>query len=193
MPRKSGQKSISAGRQSALDAAISIKEAQTHEPAPFGYKKDGTPRKRRPGPGLKHVKRKANGQPKDSPPKVQEPETKLPDIVTNIGEVANNTAETGKDLKILQKDLFKLGRKAVKRLNKLLDSSETKVLLQASSIATRSALLGLAKDTLDGGRGAEIHIHATGSATVVHTDKPPSAEPEQTPHERTGQPVMVPK
>jgi len=177
--------------QSALDAAISIKEAQAQPPTKrtnpppnpekFGYKADGTPRRSYAGPGRGHTKPKTDQN------------AKALDIPQQFAEVLEKPDEVGKDLKLLQKDLFRLGKKAIKRLNKLLDSSETKVLLQASSIATRSALLGLAKDTLGGSGGAAIHIHASGSATVIQTERPPSVEDERSPHQRTGHPIMVTK
>ena len=175
--------------QSALDAAISTQQARQApeppkpppNPEKYGYKADGTPRRSHAGPGRGHTKPKTDQN------------AKALDIPQQFAEVLEKPDEVGKYLKLLQKDLFRLGKKAIKRLNKLLDSSETKVLLQASSIATRSALLGLAKDTLGGSGGASIHIHASGSATVIQTERPPSVEDERSPHQRTGHPIMVTK
>jgi hypothetical protein len=120
----------------------------------------------------------------------------ITDILPQIDDIPE---VIDKQLKSLQKDLFKLGKKAVKKLHKLLDAPDAKTRLQASSIATRSALLALAKDTLASGGGAEIHIHTAG---IVQQFSGQPAQPGQPagqveeirgPHPRTGKPQQIVK
>jgi hypothetical protein len=103
-----------------------------------------------------------------------------------------------KHLQTLQNSLVKLSKKAIKRLNKLMNSDNDRVKMQAALGALRATVQALVKDTSSGGGGAEIHIHTSANAAVVSTQPPgqeqagPQPGQMQAP-QRTGHPIAIVK
>jgi len=91
------------------------------------------------------------------------------------------------------KHLLSLWKSALTELRLLLKNQNPRIRLQTALGVTRATVSAITKDTLPPGGGASIHIHASGSATVIQTDRPPSVQDERSPHQRTGHPVMVTK
>jgi hypothetical protein len=103
-----------------------------------------------------------------------------------------------KHLQTLQNSLVKLSKKAIKRLNKLMNSTNDRVKMQAALGALRATVQSLVKDTSSGGGGAEIHIHTSANAAVVGTQPPgqdqAGPQPGQMqPPQRTGRPIAIVK
>jgi hypothetical protein len=103
-----------------------------------------------------------------------------------------------KHLQTLQNSLVKLSKKAIKRLNKLMNSDNDRVKMQAALGALRATVQSLVKDTSSGGGGAEIHIHTSANAAVVSTQPPgqdqAGSQPGQMqPPQRTGRPIAIVK
>jgi hypothetical protein len=72
-----------------------------------------------------------------------------------------------KYLEQLQGSLSKLSKKALKKLNELLDDPNARVQMQAALGTIRSTVQALTKDTSTPGGGAEIHIHTSQAVAVV--------------------------
>ena len=141
--------------------------------APFGFKKDGQPRKR----------------PPRQPPQKTEP-------INETLETPNFTPGLdGKILKRLNK-LEKLGDKSIRKLSELLDDPDKRIRLQAAGVATRASIMGMSKEALQLGLGAEIHIHTTvqvATTTSPGADGAQASSPVADHQGDGGKPVMIVK
>lgn len=131
--------------------------------------------------GKPATKPKRQPKPKRASPATPEPTTpapkprasthKTPVVVLDdpddqdIEEKSSKTDE--KRIKTLQKQLVKLSKKAVRRLNALLDSENDRVKMQSALGAIRVAVSALTRDTLPAGVGAEINIFTSAQAAVT--------------------------
>jgi len=134
-------------------------------------------------------KRKAKPKQPAHPPSPEDPDDTKDLDLDKIDE---------KHLQTLQNSLVKLSKKAIKRLNKLMNSDNDRVKMQAALGALRATVQALVKDTSTGGGGAEIHIHTSANAAVVSTQAPgqdqagPQPGQMQSP-QRTGRPIAIVK
>lgn len=106
--------------------------------------------------------------------------------------------ESNRYLADLQESLSKLSRKALNKLDKLLDDSNARVQMQAALGAIRSTVQALTRDTSSGGAGAEIHIHTSAQAVVTGPQaseqaQGPPGPGEVQPVKRVGHPIMIVK
>lgn len=136
---------------------------------------------------------------KPKPPK-QPPPPALPDSPGDPDDTKDLDLDKidDKHLQTLQNSLVKLSKKAIKRLNKLMNSDNDRVKMQAALGALRATVQSLVKDTSTGGGGAEIHIHTSANAAVVSSQ--PAGQEQASPQtgqmqpaQRTGRPVMIVK
>lgn len=156
-----------------------IDDAITSQEAPFGFRKDGQPRKRPVSPNLVQYN---PDKPSQKPKQALETQDESP-----------TSQSATRELKRLHKALSNLGKKSIRKLSELLDDNDKRIRLQAAGVATRASLMGLAKDALSTGGGAEIHIHTTvvQGATQAGATPPPSADHPGQPRPATGKKVMI--
>ena len=99
----------------------------------------------------------------------------------------------------LQGSLSKLSKKALKKLNALLDDPNARVQMQAALGTIRSTVQALTRDTSSPGGGAEIHIHTSQAVAVVTPVSPGSAGAAPNPHDQMqrqkaiGHPIAIVK
>jgi hypothetical protein len=104
-----------------------------------------------------------------------------------------------KYLEQLQGSLSKLSKKALKKLNALLDDPNARVQMQAALGTIRSTVQALTRDTSSPGGGAEIHIHTSQAVAVVNPASPGSAGAAPNPHDQMqrqkaiGHPIAIVK
>jgi hypothetical protein len=104
-----------------------------------------------------------------------------------------------KYLEQLQGSLSKLSKKALKKLNALLDDPNARVQMQAALGTIRSTVQALTRDTSTPGGGAEIHIHTSQAVAVVNPASPGSAGAAPNPHDKMqrqkaiGHPIAIVK
>ena len=104
-----------------------------------------------------------------------------------------------KYLEQLQGSLHKLSKKALKKLNTLLDDPNARVQMQAALGTIRSTVQALTRDTSGPGGGAEIHIHTSQAVAVVNPASPGAAAQPPNPHDQmtrqkgVGHPIAIVK
>jgi hypothetical protein len=104
-----------------------------------------------------------------------------------------------KHLEELQGALSKLSKKALRKLNTLLDDPNARVQMQAALGTIRSTVQALTRDTSSPGGGAEIHIHTSQAVAVVNPASPGSAGAAPNPHDKMqrqkaiGHPIAIVK
>lgn len=143
--------------------------------APYGRRKDGKPKLR---PGRDNISRYNRQR------QAQKDTGQAPPPPSN----ADSTAKVRKQL---EKALTRLGKEAIDTLRAGLRDPDPKVRLQAAAAATRTSLLGLAKDAWLGDGLAEIHIHTTDPDPGIHVDAEGEADPGHDQPPRTGKPVTI--
>lgn len=160
-----------------------IDDALKATEAPYGFKADGSPRKRPVSPNLKQF----------NPDKEAQLPATAPDNLSEA-QAQENQAHASRELKRLHKSLSNLGKKSIRKLSELLDDNDKRIRLQAAGVATRASLMGLAKDALGSGGGAEIHIHTTvvssQPAQAVQALGPLAGHDQDGPRP-TGKPVII--
>ena len=104
---------------------------------------------------------------------------------------AENAELDEKHLEELQGALSKLSKKALKKLNTLLDDSNARVQMQAALGTIRSTVQALTRDTSTPGGGAEIHIHTSQAVAVVNPASPGSAGAAPNPHDQMHKPKGI--
>lgn len=106
---------------------------------------------------------------------------------------------TNAQLNDLQAALSKLSKKALEKLNGLLDDPNARVQMQAALGTIRSTVQALTRDTSSQGGGAEIHIHTTAAVAVVNPASPGAAAQAPNPHDQMqkqkaiGHPIAIVK
>ena len=104
-----------------------------------------------------------------------------------------------KYLEQLQGSLSKLSKKALKKLNALLDDPNARVQMQAALGTIRSTVQALTRDTSTPGGGAEIHIHTSQAVAVVNPASPGGQAQAPNPHDQMqrqkaiGHPIAIVK
>ena len=104
-----------------------------------------------------------------------------------------------KYLEQLQGSLSKLSKKALKKLNALLDDPNARVQMQAALGTIRSTVQALTRDTSTPGGGAEIHIHTSQAVAVVNPASPGGQAHAPNPHDQMqrqkaiGHPIAIVK
>ncbi len=104
-----------------------------------------------------------------------------------------------KYLEQLQGSLSKLSKKALKKLNALLDDPNARVQMQAALGTIRSTVQALTRDTSGPGGGAEIHIHTSQAVAVVNPASPGGQAHAPNPHDQMqrqkaiGHPIAIVK
>jgi hypothetical protein len=91
----------------------------------------------------------------------------------------------------LQGSLHKLSKKALRKLNTLLDDPNARVQMQAALGTIRSTVQALTRDTSTPGGGAEIHIHTSQAVAVVNPCSPGSAGAAPNPHDKMQRPKGI--
>jgi len=90
---------------------------------------------------------------------------------------------TNAQLNDLQAALSKLSKKALRKLNALLDDPNARVQMQAALGTIRSTVQALTRDTSSQGDGAEIHIHTSQTVAIVNPSSPGGQAHAPNPHE----------
>ena len=104
-----------------------------------------------------------------------------------------------KYLEQLQGSLSKLSKKALKKLNALLDDPNARVQMQAALGTIRCTVQALTRDTSSPGGGAEIHIHTSQAVAVVNPASPGGQAQAPNPHDQMqrqkaiGHPIAIVK
>ena len=98
---------------------------------------------------------------------------------------------TNAQLNDLQAALSKLSKKALQKLNNLLDDPNARVQMQAALGTIRSTFQALTRDTSSQGGGAEIHIHCSSQAAVVSPSSPGAAGQAPNPHDGMTKPKGI--
>jgi hypothetical protein len=112
---------------------------------------------------------------------------------------SENPEDDEKFLEQLQGSLHKLSKKALRKLNTLLDDPNARVQMQAALGTIRSTVQALTRDTSTPGGGAEIHIHTSQAVAVVNPASPGSAGAAPNPHDQmqrqkgVGHPIAIVK
>jgi hypothetical protein len=112
---------------------------------------------------------------------------------------SENPETDEKFLEQLQGSLHKLSKKALRKLNTLLDDPNARVQMQAALGTIRSTVQALTRDTSTPGGGAEIHIHTSQAVAVVNPASPGSAGAAPNPHDQMqrqkaiGHPIAIVK
>jgi hypothetical protein len=96
-----------------------------------------------------------------------------------------------KYLEQLQGSLSKLSKKALKKLNTLLDDPNARVQMQAALGTIRSTVQALTRDTSGPGGGAEIHIHTSQAVAVVNPVSPGGQAQAPNPHDQMQRPKGI--
>jgi len=112
---------------------------------------------------------------------------------------SENPETDEKFLEQLQGSLHKLSKKALRRLNTLLDDPNARVQMQAALGTIRSTVQALTRDTSTPGGGAEIHIHTSQAVAVVNPASPGGQAHAPNPHDQMqrqkaiGHPIAIVK
>ena len=112
---------------------------------------------------------------------------------------SDNPETDEKFLEQLQGSLHKLSKKALRRLNSLMDDSNARVQMQAALGTIRSTVQALTRDTSSPGGGAEIHIHTSQAVAVVNPASPGGQAHAPNPHDQMqrqkaiGHPIAIVK
>ena len=117
-----------------------------------------------------------------------------PPQLANAKDKAGRPKKTELDekyLEQLQGSLSKLSKKALKKLNTLLDDPNARVQMQAALGTIRSTVQALTRDTSGPGGGAEIHIHCSSQAAVVNPSSPGAAAQPPNPHDGMTKPKGI--
>lgn len=117
-----------------------------------------------------------------------------PPQLVNAKDKAGRPKKTELDekyLEQLQGSLSKLSKKALKKLNTLLDDPNARVQMQAALGTIRSTVQALTRDTSGPGGGAEIHIHCSSQAAVVNPSSPGQAGQPPNPHDQMTKPKGI--
>jgi hypothetical protein len=104
---------------------------------------------------------------------------------------SENPEADEKFLEQLQGSLHKLSKKALRKLNTLLDDPNARVQMQAALGTIRSTVQALTRDTSGPGGGAEIHIHCSSQAAVVNPSSPGQAGQPPNPHDQMQRPKGI--
>ena len=95
--------------------------------------------------------------------------------------------------------MSKLSKKALRKLNTLLDDPNARVQMQAALGTIRSTVQALTRDTSSPGGGAEIHIHTSQAVAVVNPASPGGQAQAPNPHDQMqrqkaiGHPIAIVK
>jgi hypothetical protein len=112
---------------------------------------------------------------------------------------AENAELDEKHLEELQTALSKLSKKALRKLNTLLDDTNARVQMQAALGTIRSTVQALTRDTSTPGGGAEIHIHTSQAVAVVNPAslggqaQAPNPHDQMTKQKAIGHPIAIVK
>ena len=112
---------------------------------------------------------------------------------------SENPETDEKFLEQLQGSLHKLSKKALRKLNTLLDDPNARVQMQAALGTIRSTVQALTRDTSTPGGGAEIHIHTSQAVAVVNPCSPGGQAQPPNPHDQMqrqkaiGHPIAIVK
>ena len=112
---------------------------------------------------------------------------------------SENPETDEKFLEQLQGSLHKLSKKALRKLNTLLDDPNARVQMQAALGTIRSTVQALTRDTSTPGGGAEIHIHTSQAVAVVNPASPGGQAQAPNPHDQMqrqkaiGHPIAIVK
>ena len=104
---------------------------------------------------------------------------------------SENPETDEKFLEQLQGSLHKLSKKALRKLNTLLDDPNARVQMQAALGTIRSTVQALTRDTSSPGGGAEIHIHTSQAVAVVNPASPGGQAQAPNPHDQMQRPKGI--